>query len=125
MDALRYFNLGLLPDEAALGGKAAHQRRVRKRTLLTLLVYAGVWLGVLAQKLLVINQAGQQFTWANLNPVNLLVALVISTAIYPLVVPRVFSKLPSQGGGEFGKVLLQFCTAFQQGFFWQALLGLI
>jgi hypothetical protein len=125
MAVLKYFDLGLLPEEPELGKRK--RARARKRVLLTLLVYFGIWLGVVGQKLLALHQVGIPLTWENIGSINLLVALVIATTIFPMAVPRVFTKLPARARatGEFGRVALQFCTAFQQGFFWQALLELL
>ena len=127
---LKYFDLGLLPSEPTLGPKksqAEKNRRNFKRFLVTLLMYAFVWLGILGQKILALQQAGTPINWENLGQGFPLVALIIATVLFPTVFPKVFAKMPAkpkkaEAGGWF---FVQLCVSFQQGFFWQALLSLI
>jgi len=126
---LKYFDLGLLPSELTLGSKSQAQKNRRnfKRFLVTLLMYAFVWLGILGQKILALQQAGTPINWENFGHEFPLVALIIATALFPTVFPKVFAKMPAKpkkarAGGWF---FVQLCVAFQQGFFWQALLSLI
>lgn len=129
MNIFEYFDLGLMPDEAVLGTRTVSEknRRNRNRFLVTLLMYVFVWLGILGQKVLSLYQAGLLVNWENLGQGFTLIALVIATAIFPSVFPKVFVKMPakSQRAGAGGWFFVQLCVAFQQGFFWQALLSLI
>jgi hypothetical protein len=129
MNILNYFDLGLMPQEAVLGTKtqAEKQKRAFKRILVTLLMYVFVWLGIVGQKVLALHQAGTSLNWQNFGDGFLLMALVIATAIFPTVFPKVFVKMPakSQKSGAGGWFFVQCCVAFQQGFFWQALINLL
>jgi len=129
MNILEYFDLGLLPEEAVLGPKSQAEKNKRnfKRFLMTLLMYASVWLGVLGQKVLALQQAGMPVNWDNFGQGFPLAALIIATALFPTVFPKVFAKMPARPkkAGAGGWFFVQLCVAFQQGFFWQALLSLI
>ncbi len=129
MDLTRYFDLGLFPEEAALGAKTERnkKRREGRRLIMTLAMYASVWLGVIGQKALTLYQAGQPATWQNLGQGFTIIALVIATAIFPAVFPKTFAKMPPQAqkSGAWGWLFVQMCVSFQQGFFWQALLSLM
>jgi hypothetical protein len=129
MNIFKYFDLGLMPDEAVLGSKTESEKnkRNRNRFLVTLLMYVFVWLGILGQKVLSLYQAGLPVSWENLGQGFTLAALVIATAIFPSVFPKVFVKMPTKPkkSGAGGWFFVQLCVAFQQGFFWQALLSLI
>jgi hypothetical protein len=129
MNILKYFDLGLMPEEAVLGTKPKSEKRKTdvKRFFITLLMYAFVWLGILGQKILALQQAGTAITWQNLGDGFALVALIVATALFPTVFPKVFVKMPakSKKAGAGGWFFVQLCVAFQQGFFWQALLSLI
>lgn len=136
MDFLRtYFDLGILPlAEPTLGGAKKKQAKdarrkalARKRLWLTLLMYLGVCLGVLAQAFMSILGSGQPLSWATIGPGSILLSLIVATVIFPQVFPKVFGKMEEQmaSGGEdlgAGRRVVQFCVAFQNGFFWQALL---
>ena len=95
---LKYFDLGLLPSELILGSKsqAEKNRRNFKRFLVTLLIYAFVWLGVLGQKVLALQQAGTPVNWENLGQGFPLAALIIATVLFPTVFPKVFAKMPAR-----------------------------
>jgi hypothetical protein len=129
MNIFSYFDLGLMPQEVVLGSKtkAEKQKRDFKRFMITFLMYGVVWLGILAQKVMALQQEGTPITWQNLGDGFLLVALIIATALFPTVFPKVFVKMPAktQKAGAGGWFFVQLCVAFQQGFFWQALLSLI
>ncbi len=129
MKLLKYFDLGFLPEEAILGSKpqAEKNRRSFKRFLVTLLMYVFVWLGILGQKTLALQQAGTPINWENFGQGFPLIALIIATALFPAVFPKVFVKMParSQKAEAGGWFFVQLCVAFQQGFLWQALLSLI
>lgn len=129
MKIFEYFDLGLFPDRAVLGTKTENQKQKReiKKFLVTLLMYVFVWLGILGQKILSLHQEGTPITWEAFNDGFIWVALVIATVIFPSVFPKVFVKMPvkqqnAEAGGWFW---VKCCLAFQQGFFWQALLSLI
>lgn len=125
MKILDYFDLGFVPEEAELGTKqkSTQKSRRNKRLLLTLLIYLFVWLGVLGQKFLASLQAGEN----SLGQGFPVVALIIATALFPAVFPKTFNKRPSgmQKSDPNVWYFLQICVAFQNGFFWQALLGLL
>ncbi|GAB4483029.1 MAG: hypothetical protein OHK0031_06030 [Anaerolineales bacterium] len=129
MNILHYFDLGLMPQEAMLGKKtpAEEQKSALKRFGVTLLMYAFVWLGILGQKILALQQAGTPVSWQNLGDGFILTAFVIATALFPTVFPKVFVKMPAKQSkaGAGGWFFVQLCVAFQQGFFWQALLSLM
>jgi len=128
MNIFNYFDLGLMPEEPELGSKSqkAQKKKNINRLLITLLMYVFVWLGIMGQKLLELQQAGLPFTWKSLGHSEPLVALVIATAIFPVVFPKIFAKMPARARhAEGGWLFVQLCVAFQNGFFWQALLSLI
>lgn len=129
MNIWRYFDLGLLPQEAMLGKKTKteEQKTAVKRFGVTLLMYVFVWLGILGQKILALQQAGAPLTWQNLGDGFVLTAFIIATALFPAVFPKVFLKMPARQtrAGAGGWFFVQLCVAFQQGFFWQALLSLM
>lgn len=128
MKIFQYFELGPMPEEAVLGSKtqAAKNRRKTERFLITLLMYAFVWFGILGQRILVLQQAEIPINSENLGQGFPIVALIIATALFPAVFPKTFAKMPASaqkaGGGWF---FVQLCVAFQNGFFWQTLLSLI
>ncbi|MBK6647466.1 MAG: hypothetical protein IPG44_17260 [Anaerolineales bacterium] len=73
-----------------------------------------------------VYRAGKSVSWESLGPGFLLIAIVIATVIFPVVFPKVFAKMPARARkAEGGWFIVQLCVAFQNGFFWQALLGLI
>lgn len=129
MSVLDYFNLDLMPEEPVLGSKNKDekQRRARRRTWLTIRMYLAAWLGVISQRLLTLYHEGQPFDWDHFDPIYLMIALIIATVIFPLVFPRAFVKMPkhTRWVGTQSWRMVQFCIAFQQGFFWQALLSLL
>jgi hypothetical protein len=129
MNILQYFDLGLIPEEARLGSQSENEkkRRAQKRFGVTLLMYIFVWLGILGQKVLALQQAGMPINWENFGQGFPLVALIIATALFPAVFPKVFAKMSvkSQKAGAGGWFFVQLCVAFQQGFFWQSLLSLL
>jgi hypothetical protein len=123
MQLLNYFDLGLLPDELTLGPKekAAKARLARQRFWLTLVMYFGVFLGVLGEQFLGLLKANQSLSWSTLFSPRLLIALIVAILIFPQVFPKVFGKMSSTKADGY-RHFLQFCIAFQNGFFWQALL---
>jgi|GEM_PF-1835903 len=129
MNLFSYFDLGFTQSVLKLGKKTRkeEQRESRRGMLITLLMYACVWLGVLGQKVMELWQAKQEISLENMGSGYLLVALVIATVIFPVVFPKVFAKAaqhPKQSEASAWFVA-QLCVAFQQGFFWQSLLSLI
>jgi len=137
MDSLLdHFDLGILPPaEPTLGGeekdgakrKARRRARARKRLWFTLLMYFGVFLVVLGEAVMSLFKSGKPFDWEIFGPGRFLLALVIATVIFPQVFPKVFGKMEEETVGSKGdlgvdKRVVQFCIAFQNGFFWQALL---
>jgi len=126
MSWLNYFDLGLAPPELTLGpaDKKARAQRARRRFWLTLAMYVGVLLGVLGENLLV-RAAGEPLTLPLFDGWRVLTAVVVACVIFPQVFPRIFGRMPAgEAGGSHSanRRILQFCIAFQNGFFWQALL---
>lgn len=128
MKVFRYFDLGFYQEEAELGTKKPSTKKKRdlKRFLATILVYVFIWLGILGQRIMELQQTGSPISWINLGQGFPLVALIIATTIFPVVFPKTFVKMPARlqkdGVGWF---FVQLCVAFQNGFFWQSLLSLI
>lgn len=125
---LKYFDLGLLPPELTLGpsDKKARARRARQRLWLTLAMYLGVVLGVLAENLLSLVKTNVPLTWTTFNGLRVLTAAIIAIAIFPHVFPKVFGHMSAPESTAYrsaSRHVLQFCIAFQNGFFWQALLS--
>ena len=126
---LRYFKLDLIPEEAVLGmaDPIEKKRRDRKELTLTLVMYCGVWLGVVVQRLLDLWQKGIPVTLDSFGKVYIVFALIVATAIFPAIFPKIFGKHPGNAVNAFtpGHFFVQFCLAFEQGFFWIGLIGLI
>lgn len=125
---VNYFDLGLLSTTLALGPKdeAARAKRAWQRFWLTALMYVGVVLGVLGENLLSLLKAGTPVGWATFGGWRVLASVVIAIVIFPQVFPRVFGKRPTTEAGaplSGDWRFLQFCIAFQNGFFWQALIS--
>ena len=127
-----YFSLGFQTDNPVFGKKETKEvleqkKMERKNFWLTIGMYVAVWLGVIGQKLMSIYQEGKPITWDGIGIGGLLLSLVIATVIFPQVFPRAFAKMPrvdrNVEGGNWRFV--QFCIAFQQGFFWQSLITLL
>src|SRR5687768_13654665 len=118
MSIINYLDLGLFPEEAELGSRkpSAKNKRNMKQFLTTLLVYLSLWLGIMGQKMLEIQQAGFPADWGSFGQGFPLIALVIATAIFPVVFPKVFAKMPARARkAEGGWFLVQLCVAFQNG----------
>lgn len=127
MRLLNYFDLGILPPEPVLGkkGKRSEEQRRRelKKLLWTLLMYGGVFLGILAENWLELYNTKSAWEWE-----RVVVAVIIATLTFPQVFPKLFAKQePDTEDGESPAQwrFVQFCVAFQNGFFWQALVGQI
>ncbi len=123
-DILDYFDLGILPEEVEFGKPKEDEERkakerARQRLWLTLVMYVGVFLGVLGENVVSLFNAGKSIDWDTFGVGRLLVALVITTVIFPQVFPRIFDeKARKREKVPAGERLLQFCVAFQNGFFW-------
>ena len=121
---LDYFDLGILPERPRLGEPEENEKRrmrkmARQRFWLTLAMYVGVFLGVLGENVVSLFNAGKSIDWDTFGVGRLLVALVITTVIFPQVFPRIFDeKARKREKVPAGERLLQFCVAFQNGFFW-------
>jgi hypothetical protein len=129
MKILNYFKLDLLPEEAVLRMESPlEQRRKQLEELyLTLVMYFGVWLGVVVQRLLDLWQKGTPVTLDSFGKAYIIFAVIVATAIFPAVFPKVFGHRPTKAIAAVtpGHLFLQFCMAFEQGFFWVGLIGLI
>lgn len=121
---LDYFDLGILPERPRLGEpeedeKKRIRKKARQRFWLTLAMYVGVFLGVLGENVVSLFNAGKTLDWSSFGVTRLLVALVITTVIFPQVFPRIFDeKARKRGKVPASERFLQFCVAFQNGFFW-------
>ncbi len=117
LDVLKYFDLGILPSKPVLGKKGS------SRLWLTLAMYLGVILGVLGENWLSLIKVNQPLGLATFGTDRVLFAVIIATAVFPSVFPKVFGKeSASHTTVPILRHFLQFCIAFQNGFFWQALL---
>ena len=90
-------------------------------------MYAGVWLGVLGQRVLALWQQGTPITFEAFGKIYIVVALIVATVIFPAVFPKIFGKRPANTIKAItpGRFFVQFCLAFEQGFFWLSLIALI
>jgi len=117
---LNYFDLGVLPPQPVLGKKKSN------RLWISLVMYCGVILGVLCENWLGLIKTNQPFSLATFGIERVLFAVIIATAVFPNVFPKVFGReSASQTAVPAQRRFLQFCVAFQNGFFWQALLKLL
>jgi hypothetical protein len=119
----RYFSLGLLSGPQ-LGVEAPQSRRAQ--VLIILAMYAGVLLGVIAEYPLRFWQTNTPGTPLVFEPFSLLRSFLVATLAFPLVFPRIFAL---EGGHAVAAnqpqlyvYILQFFVAFQNGFFWKAVL---
>lgn len=128
MNIFNYFDLGLFPEEAELGSKKemTKKRRKQKHFFITILFYLFLWLGILSQRYMELYQSETSLNWSNFGQEFPVIAFIVATAIFPLVFPKVFAKMPARARKAEGSwFFVQLCVAFQNGFFWQALLSLI
>jgi hypothetical protein len=129
MKILDYFKLNILPTEAVLGfeNPIEKRKRERKELYLTIVMYIGVWLGVIVQHLLDLWQKSVPVTIQSFGKVYIIFALIVATAIFPAIFPKIFGKHPTKSISVFSPshFFVQFCLAFEQGFFWIGLIGLI
>lgn len=109
-----------ITDEPTLGGKPKNKVREKSRQKLvnTLLLYVAVVFGVVSQFLFAaFTQNGTQIyvgSWA----LKIVLALIVGGAIFPTI-------YRSAGFNRHSPRLIQYFIAFQNGFFWQALLQII
>ena len=121
---LDYFDLGIMPHRPILGEpeedeKKRAKKRARQRFWLTLAMYVGVSLGVLGENVVSLFNAGKPVDWGSFGVTRLLVALVITTVIFPQVFARIFDeKARKRDKVPASERFVQFCVAFQNGFFW-------
>ena len=132
MGILRYFDLGF-GNPVTLGGSREEQEKQRKanarrRVLLTLFMYFGVFLGVLGESIFRIVRTKSAVESA-FDIGQLIVALILAVDFFPLVFPKLFGHMkgPKYGHEDlpFQERFLQFCLAFQNGFFWQSLVHMV
>ena len=90
-------------------------------------MYCGVWLGVVVQRLLDLWQKGIPVTLDSFGKAYIIFALIVATAIFPAIFPKIFGKHPGNTINAFtpGHFFVQFCLAFELGFFWIGLIGFI
>lgn len=122
----RYFGLGILEKKVMLGPGEPQRIKVRQ-ILLVLFMYFGVLLGVIAEYVLEVMRLSR----ADKIPIDffgLFKGWLVATLLFPLVYPKIFN-LTGIGPGSSpvsdttlqGR-MLQFFVAFENGFFWQAVL---
>lgn len=122
---LRYFGLGLLGEPTL--GEGSRKRSSWSQVLLTVVMYFGVLLGVLAEYFLTLMKSAGPTTPIAVNFLSLFKAWLAATFVFPLVFPKIFgpmdvTKFLGKGKGAPNIRVLQFFVAFQNGFFWQAVL---
>ncbi|MGA9347230.1 MAG: hypothetical protein WBW48_00305 [Anaerolineae bacterium] len=122
---LRYFGLGLLGEPTF--GKGPRRRSSWSQVLLTIVMYLGVVLGVLAEYSLTLMKSASPTAPLEVNFLSLFKAWLVATFVFPLVFPKIFgpmdvTKFLGKGERTPSIRVLQFFVAFQNGFFWQAVL---
>jgi hypothetical protein len=122
-----YFGLGMLNRKVMLGPSES-QRISIGPILLVLLMYLGVLLGVIAEYVLEATRSAA-FDPIQVNFSGFFKGWLVATLIFPLVCPKIFNisgigpgSNPVSDSTPLGRVL-QFFVAFENGFFWQALLA--
>lgn len=123
-DLIIYFDLGILPEKPMLGRR--RKPKARERLLWTILMYVGVVVGVFAEYISGLYGPRGRFDFSLFDPFQVVFALIIATLIFPQIFPKVFGKMKideAEANDEPASVryVVQFCVAFQNGFFWQAL----
>jgi len=121
MSPLDYFLLGY--EEATdrvepTLGKTADKKEAdksRKRLIHTVVLYLVVAVGVFAQFMFGAILKGEPQTLGNFNAIQLLLALVVGAIVFPTV-------YRSAGFNRRKPHPIHWFIAFQNGFFWQALL---
>jgi hypothetical protein len=90
-------------------------------------MYGGVILGVLCENWLGLAKSNQPFSIGAFGIERVVFAVVVATTVFPSVFPKIFGKesVSQTTTIPFQRRFLQFCVAFQNGFFWQALLKLL
>lgn len=121
-----YFGLGLLEPEPTFG-ESGPARPSFGQVLLVIVMYLGVLLGVLGDYGLEWARTAQEGLATTLQPLDLMQGWLVATIVFPLVFPRIFGPMEDDatlmaGWGRIGVHILQFFIAFQNGFFWQAVL---
>lgn len=122
----RYFGLGMLEAPVMLG-PAKPTRVPVKGVLMLVVMYLGVLLGVIANYVLEASRdsGGDAI---HLTFVGLLKGWLVAMLLFPLVYPRIFNMTaPTSGTTDDAEVTLmnrslRFFVAFENGFFWQAVL---
>ena len=121
----RYFGLGMLERRVTLGPDEP-QRIPTGRLLWVLLMYVGVLLGVVAEYVLgAARSSGPDKL--SVSAFGFFKVWLVATLLFPLVCPKVFSLTGNPLGAAVNENALesralQFFVAFQNGFFWQAVL---
>lgn len=114
-----YFDLGLFPFKPEFGQEeqAKERRRKRKKLFWTIVLYLGVCLGVLASFLMnPLN--GQELDLRAFDFSRLISAFITSMLIYPTIYK--LAKFDVEAPN-----IIQFFTAFQNGFFWEVMLNVV
>jgi hypothetical protein len=122
----RYFGLGLLEPKLVLGPDQS-QRISFGAIVLVLLMYLGVFLGVIAEYVLESLRSSGADT-ISIGLAGFYKGWLVATLLFPLVCPKIFNMSgfgsgagPIEGNSLMGRAL-QFFVAFENGFFWQAVL---
>ncbi|MBI5649634.1 MAG: hypothetical protein HZC40_04185 [Chloroflexi bacterium] len=121
---VRYFGFGLL-QEISLG--TSKRRPAWQNIVITVAMYIGIVCGVLADYFLTLFKTAGTAGAIQPDAFSILRAWLTATLIFPLVYPKIFGPLdtsqmldPRTSG--FSVRVLQFFVAFQNGFFWHAVL---
>jgi hypothetical protein len=122
----RYFGLGMLEKKVKLGPDES-PRISAGPILWVLLMYVGVLLGVVSEYVLEAARSSGPDK-LSISIFDFFKAWLVATLLFPLVCPTLFNVtgIP-QGTGAVGdnavvNRALRFFIAFQNGFFWQAVL---
>lgn len=122
----RYFGLGIHEPKLMLGPDEP-QRISLKVILLILLMYLGVLFGVIAEYVLEALRSSSGDT-IQVGITGFYKGWLVATLLFPLVCPKIFNMSgfgsgagPIEGSSLMGRAL-QFFVAFENGFFWQAVL---
>jgi hypothetical protein len=114
MTVLGYFNLQIEPDEPQLGRRRKSAKILRN----TIVMYIGVFLGVLGRYIFANYLTGKRLDIGQLDPFWIIISLIVAAVVFPQVYKGTKFKIEAIDP-------LQFFIAFQNGFFWQSILEVI
>ena len=114
MSVLGYFKLEISQQEPTLGKRKKPKNILRN----TIILYFGVFLGVLGKYIFALYIPDQKFDFSLLDPFWLVIALIIAAVIFPQVYKGAKLKVETIDA-------MQFFIAIQNGFFWQSILEIV